>query len=299
MIQSAYARMPPTLRGMLLIVISGALFAGMHATIRWVSGGHEGATGLHPFEIAFFRNFFGLLAISPLIFRAGLPALRTTRFSSHAFRAFMQVGSMMMFFSALQLAPLADVVALSFVAPLFATVGAIIFLAERPKLRRWSALIVGFIGAFVILRPGFQEISTGLVLVLASSAIWGLSLLIIKSLSRTDSSVTITAYMGILMTPLSLVPALFVWQMPTAVEFTGLFVIGALGSVGHLALAQAFKEAEATAILPLDFMRLIWAAVYGYVFFAEVPEIWTWLGGGIVFAAATYVAYREAKQGKD
>jgi drug/metabolite transporter (DMT)-like permease len=147
----------------------------------------------------------------------------------------------------------------------------------------------------IILRPGFQEISLGLVLVMGSSAIWGGAMLIIKSLARTDSSVSIAAYMAILMTPMSLIPALFFWQMPTLEEYVGLFVIGAFGSIGHVMLAQAFKEAEASAILPLDFTRLIWAAAVGYFLFGEVPGLWTWLGGGLIFSAATYVAYRESR----
>ena len=97
------------------------------------------------------------------------------------------------------------------------------------------------------------------------------------------------------MTPMSLIPALFFWQMPTLEEYVGLFVIGAFGSIGHVMLAQAFKEAEASAILPLDFTRLIWAAAVGYFLFGEVPGLWTWLGGGLIFSAATYVAYRESR----
>ena len=280
---------------MLLLVLSGALFSCMHGTIRLVSGGADATDGLHPFEIAFFRNFFGLVVLVPLLLNAGLSSLRTNRFSLHMWRAILQVFSMLMFFSALSMSPLADVTALSFLAPLFTTVGAILFLGEKARVRRWTALVIGFAGAMIILRPGFQEVGLGLVLVLGASAIWGGAMLIIKSLSKTDSSVSIAAYMAILMTPMSLLPALFVWRMPTGEEFIGLFVIGAFGSIGHVMLAQAFKEAEATAILPLDFTRLIWAAVVGYLLFAEVPGIWTWLGGGLIFAAATYVAYREAQ----
>jgi len=280
---------------MVLLVLSGAMFSFMHATIRLVSGGADAVDGLHPFEIAFFRNFFGLVVLIPLLLSAGLSSLRTTRFSLHMWRAVLQVFSMMMFFSALKISPLADVIALSFLAPLFTTIGAIIFLGEKAKVRRWTALIVGFAGALIILRPGFQEISLGLLLVLGSSAIWGGAMLIIKSLAKTDSSVSIAAYMAILMTPMSLIPALFVWRTPTGEEFIGLFIIGAFGSIGHVFLAQAFKEAEATAILPLDFTRLIWAALVGYVMFTEIPGFWTWMGGGIIFTAATYVAYRESR----
>jgi drug/metabolite transporter (DMT)-like permease len=295
-IKAAWQEIPSTLKGMILLVLAGAMFSCMHGTIRLVSGGPTSTDGLHPFEIAFFRNFFGLVALLPLLMNAGFSSLRTTRFSLHLTRAVLQVFSMMMFFTALKISPLAEATALSFLAPLFATVGAILFLGEKAKIRRWTALVVGFAGALIILRPGFQEISFGLILVLGASAIWGGAMLIIKSLAKTDSSVSIAAYMAILMTPMSLIPALYFWRMPTPEEFVGLFIIGVFGSFGHVMLAQAFKEAEATAILPLDFTRLIWAAIVGYVLFAEVPGVWTWIGGGVIFSAATYVAYRESRQ---
>ncbi len=294
MIPSLGRRLPPTLRGMILMVISGAMFTAMHAAIRLVSAaGPEG--GLHPFEIAFFRNFFGLCVLLPVLLRAGLAPLRTQRFGLHALRSGMQSMAMLMFFTALTLSPLADISALSFLAPLFATVGAALVLGEVVRLRRWSALIIGFAGAMVVLGPGLDEISTGLLLVVVSSAIWGATMLVIKNLGRTDSSLTITVYMGLLMTPITLVPALFVWRMPTLVELAGLVVLAALGTVGHLAMAQSFKEADASAVLPLEFTRLIWAALFGFWLFAEVPGLRTWIGGAMIFAAVTYIAYREAQ----
>jgi len=295
MIKHIYDRANGTLRGMFLLVLAGAMFSAMHGSIRYVSGGGTGVEGLHPFEIAFFRNFFGLVIVVPLLMRSGFSGLRTKRFPLHAFRASIQVVSMLMFFTALQMAPLADTTALSFLAPLFATVGAILFLGEKARLRRWSALAFGFAGAMVILRPGFQEISTGLVLVVSASAIWGGAMLIVKSLARTESSLTITAYMALLMTPLTFLPAYFYWRMPTMDELVGLFIIGLMGTIGHLCMAQAFREADASAILPIDFTRLLWASIVGYILFSEVPGLWTWVGGGMIFAAATYVAIREAR----
>jgi len=295
MIMRFYARANGTVRGMILLVLAGAMFSGMHGGIRYVSGGGTGVEGLHPFEIAFFRNFFGVIVVIPLLMRSGLGSLRTKRFGIHAFRAVIQVASMLMFFTALQMSPLADTTALSFLAPLFATVGAILFLGEKAKLRRWTALAFGFAGAMVVLRPGFQEINLGLILVVSASAIWGGAMLLVKSMTRTESSLTITAYMAILMTPLTFLPAWFVWRTPTMEEFAGLFLLGLMGTIGHLCMAQAFREAEASAILPIEFTRLLWASAVGYILFAEVPGVWTWVGGTMIFAAATYVAIREAR----
>ena len=274
---------------MLLMLVSTLGFAGMHAIIRYTS------RDMHPFEIAFFRNIFGLAVLMPFIYRAGLGALRTGKLHLHAIRGVIQIGAMLMFFIGVSLAPLAKVSAVSFVAPLWATLGAILFLGERVRLRRISALVIGFIGAMVIIRPGIAAVDQGVMLVLGSSAIWACAMLIIKVLSKTESSITITVYMGLFLTPLSFIAALFVWQWPTLEQLALFALMGVLGSVGHVALAHAFKLADTTAVLPLDFTRLIWASALGYVLFAEIPEIWTWLGGTIIFAATTYITFREAK----
>lgn len=290
-VRGRYATAPAAVRGMALILVSTLCFAGMFGVIRYITIGG----GLRPFEAAFFRNLFGLLVLLPWFARVGLRPLRTQRLKLHALRGLLQVIGMLSIFTALSLTPLAEVSALSFSAPLFASLGAVLFLGERIRLRRWTALIVGFAGTLVIIRPGFEVINLGLLLVIFSSGFWASAMLVIKLLARTESSVTITAYMGLFLIPLSLIPALFVWQWPSGEELAWLVVIGTLGSLGHLAMAQAFKEADATAVLPFDFARLIWATIIGYLAFAELPDLWTWLGGIIIFASTTYIAFREAK----
>lgn len=282
-------RLPTTLLGMLIMIASTILFAVMHGGVRYVS------SDLHPFEIAFFRNLFGFFVLLPWFVRQGLRPLHTRHFILHTWRASVNLVAMLMFFTALSMTPLAQVQALGFTAPLFATLLAILILREKVRLRRYSALIVGFIGAMIVIRPGFQAVDLGSLLVLGSAAIWALALIMIKVLSRTDSSVTITAYMVVLMTPLSLVPALLYWQWPTTSQLLWLVFIGVTGTLGQLALAEAFRVTEATIVLPLDFMKLVWGAMIGYIAFNEAPGIWTWLGGTIIFAGATYIAYRESQ----
>jgi drug/metabolite transporter (DMT)-like permease len=288
-LRDLYLASPAPLRGALLIVASTLCFSSMHGAIRHV------AMDLHPFEVAFFRNFFGLLVILPLFGRSGLALLRTQRLGLHAVRGGLQVVAMLCFFTALSMAPLAQVSALSFSAPLFACLGATLFLGEAMRLRRWSALIVGFAGALIIIRPGVEAINTGTLLVVFASALWAMAMLVIKVLGRTESSITTTAYMGLFLTPLSFVPALFVWQWPGWEQLVWMAAIGTFGTGGHLAMAQAFKEADATAVLPFDFTRLIWASAIGYLAFAEVPDMLTWVGGIVIFASTTYIAVREVK----
>lgn len=284
-----FTAISPRFRGIFFMLIATLLFTGMQVTVRHV------AEELHPFEVAFFRNFFGLLVVSPLLFRYGLGVLRTPRLKLHALRGALQTTGMMFFFTALTLAPLAQNIALSFMAPLFTTVMAILFLRERAGWRRWAALIAGFVGAWIVIRPGLAVVNTGALFVIASSVIWAGSMIIIKILSRTESSLTITLYMGLFMAPLSLIPALFVWEWPTLEALGFLLLVGGFGGVGHLALAQAFKEADTTAVLPFDFLRLIWASALGFLVFAEIPDVWTWLGGAVIFTSTTYIAFRETR----
>ena len=149
------------LRGALLMAAAAACYAILHGSVRYVS------SELHPFEITFFRNLFGLIVLLPWFVVHGLKPLRTRRIGLHLLRASSNVIAMLMFFMALSMTPLAQVQALGFTAPLFTTVLAIFLLGERVRLRRWTALIAGFIGALIIVRPGLQPIDTGSLLTVA------------------------------------------------------------------------------------------------------------------------------------
>ena len=288
-LRAGYDRVPRSTRGMLFMLVSTVWFIAMHLSIRLLGD------GLHPFEIAFFRNFFGLFVILPVFLKSGFRLLRTQNLGLHALRGGLNAIAMLAFFTSLTLAPLAQVTALSFTAPLFATVGAMLFLGEVVRLRRWVALIIGFVGALVILRPGMVEISLGPMLVLFSSAVWACALLIIKRLSATDSSFTITAYMILFLTPLTGLAALPFWQWPTSDQLVWLVAIGVLGTVAQTLMNQSFREADVSIVLPLEFCKLIWAALFGYLLLAEVPDLWTWLGGAMIFAGVAYIGIRESR----
>lgn len=268
---------------------STALLATMHALVRYVGG------GMHPFEVAFFRNLFGLIVILPLLWRAGRAGLRTAQPRLQILRAVLGVVAMLCWFYGLSIVPIAEATALSFTAAIFASLGAVLILGEKMRLRRWTAVLLGFAGTLVVLRPGFEAMDLGSFIVLVAAVAWGLSIVVVKQLSGTDSTVSIVAWMSIMLTVLSFLPALFVWTWPTFAQLLWLGLIGTLATLGHLAMVQALKAVEATAILPLDFTRLLWASLLGYFAFAEVPDLWTWIGGTIIFGSATYIAYREAR----
>ncbi len=263
----------------------------MQACVRQVSA------DIHPLEVTFFRNFIALVVFMPwFLLRAGVGQLKTKRFDLHALRGLLHVGSMYAFFIALSFTPLNVVTAMSFSTPLFASFFAVLILAERMGLRRWIAVLAGFAGALVILQPGIGDINVGALIVLAGSAVWGLGLIITKILGRTDSPMTIVAYMSILLTPVSAIPALFVWQWPTADQLIWLVAIGVCGVGANYAVVAALRIAPSTTVLPFDFLRLIWATSIGFVFFAEIPTVAAWIGGVLVFASTTYIGYRETQR---
>ena len=295
--QTRIGRSPAMLRAVTIMVLGSLVFNLMNAVIRHLSS--AGPSALHPFEIAFFRNVFGLVALTPIFMRQGLEPLKTGQFGKHLLRASINVVSMMCFFYAISITPLAEIASLGFTLPLFVTVYAALFFGERLRMRRIAALVVGGIGAAIIVRPWEGSMELGAWLVLAGSAIWGVALLITKSMADRDSSVTITAWAAILLAVLAFFPASTVWQWPSGEQFAWLALIGALGTTGSLMIVESLKLAEANALMPYDFVKLVWAALVGFIFFGEVPDIWVWVGGAVIFASTVYLTYRESKLHKE
>lgn len=256
-----------------------------------------GAT-LHAFEMAFFRNLFGFCALVPLLLRAGPTALRTGKLPLHGLRAMLNAVAMLTFFYALAITPLAEVAALGFTSPLFATLLAAVLLGERVGVRRALGVLAGFGGALVIIRPGFETVSLGTVLLLISALAWSAALIDIKVLARTESSLTITCYATLFLTPITLVCALPFWVWPQPHEWLLLALVGGLGSLVQMSVAQALREADASQVLPVDFTKLIWATLIGWLVFSQPLDGWVLLGGAIIFSAVVYVAWREAAQRK-
>lgn len=284
---------PPKLRAMALYVVATLCFVTMHAIIRGLS-----KEGIHPFEIAFFRNFFGFCVFLPWLARNGARSLLTVRFGTHFGRAVVNAASMLCWFTALSLLPLADATALSLLGPLFVMAGAVLVFAEPMRRNRWIALAVGAAGALVIIRPGLQAVNVGALLVILTVVLAGSSKLIQKSLLRTDSPGAVVAYVTLLMSPMTLVPALFVWTWPSLGQLAVLAAGGIVGSIAHYLTARAISLADLTVLEPLIFFRLIWAAAIGYLAFAEVPDAFTWLGGALIVLATTYNAHRESRAGR-
>lgn len=275
-------------RGVVLMLLSTVIFSLTHVSIR------EASAHTPPIQVAFLRNVFAVIFIIPLMVRMGRSLWVTSSLKIHVLRASLHVTAMFAFFTAVSIAPLARVTALGYTAPIFAAVISVLILGEKFRLYRWSAIIMGFLGALIILRPGFDVIDTGSLLVLFASALWGVVLVLIKLLGKKDSSFTITAYMSVLGTLLSAIPAYYIWVTPLWHQWPILIFIGLISTVGQLCLTEALKHLDTTAAMPFDFLRLIWAAIFGFIFFSEIPDIYLWIGAIIIFGSGFMIAYRES-----
>ena len=276
-----------TVRVAMLVVSAAGSLSAMHAIVRFLS------PSIHPFELAFFRSLFGFIVILPLLLRGGIDSVRTHQPRLQMLRGVVSIAAMMSWFYGLSMGPLAEATALSFTNVIFGSLAAIIFLREKMTMARGIAVFIGFVGVLVILRPGFDQIDIGVVCVLFSALCWGCSVVIVKQLGRTDAAVSIVAWVGIQLSILSLPFALSVWVWPTMEEWLWLSLLGTLATLGQLCMVQGLKLTDAMTIFPLDFTRLIWASLFGLFIFSEWPEVWTFVGAGIIVIGGTFMLYRE------
>ena len=254
---------------------------------------------LHPLEVVFFRNFLALFFLTPWIFRQRVTVFKSNRKKLYTLRAVFNVVGMAAGFTALTLIPLAEATALSFTAPLFATLGAVLILGEIVRQRRIIAIFFGFVGMLIILRPGIEAVSPGALLAIANAITIAITVLIVKKLTTTEKPITIVAYMALLQTPMALIPALFYWEWPSLITWTWLFCLAGAGTIGHLMYTKAIQLAEVSQLQPIDFVRLPIIALFGYIVFAEQPSIWVWIGGAVIFLSTAYVTHREATINKN
>ena len=253
------------------------------------------AAELHPFEIAFLRNAFAVLFLAPWIWRA-LPAFRATRnLGLFALRALFSFAAMLLWYYGIPLIPLADAIAINFTSPLWATVFAALVLGEAVRARRWSATMVGFCGVLIVVRPGFEAITAATAMMMLSSVGWGCQHIALKKLSGLEKVSVIVSMQALLLTPLSLVPALFVWTTPSWGALGWAVAMAAIGTCAHICLTRAFRAADASAVLPFDFAKMPFAAAIGWFVFAEGVDAWTWAGSAVIVASTAYIARREAR----
>lgn len=283
-----FGSIPPAVRGGLWMMFAALSFTVMTTLIRHI------AVEIHPFEIAFIRALVNLLLLLPFAIRARRTVFRATGQGIYILRGFIGLVFLTTYFTGAAMIPVANSQALIFTSPLFAAVLAVLLLGEIVHTRRIIALVVGFVGALIILRPGVIEFSLGAGLILIGALANATSNVIIKHKTRTDAPDTVVFYLALYVTPLILVPALFVWQWPTLEQLLWMIAVGITATLNQMGLSRAFHAADATVVLPFDFSRLLFAVIIGYLVFAELPDIWVWVGAIVIFGASVYLAHREA-----
>jgi len=282
----------PAARAVLLMLFSTVLFGLMAVVIRLASETQ------HPFEIAFFRNLFGLLFTLPLLFKHGPGLLKTSKLPLYLLRCAIGTVGMMAGFWAIVHLPLAQAVAISYSTPLFVTIGAVWVLGETVRARRWAAVLIGFIGVIILLRPD-ADTFTGASLVALLAAVMSASVAIsIKFLTRTESPDAIVVFTTALWVPMSLVPALLFWQTPSGITWLWLVLAGLFGTVAHMCWTRALQLGDASILTPISFMQVLVVGVFGWWLFGESVDRYTLIGALIIFGSNLYLAHREITRAK-
>jgi drug/metabolite transporter (DMT)-like permease len=289
-LRAAAGRTSGPVLGVFWVTISMALLAGLAVFSRAMMN-----AGVHPFQVVFLRNLFAVLMLVPLLMWRGPALARTDQLGLYFTRVLCSLVGMLSWFYALSLIPIGEVTAISFLSPLFGTLGAIFVLGEIVRWRRWVALVVGFAGAMIMLRPSDTSIGVGQLCATFSAMTMGLVAILVKQLTGRDDPDKIVFLTNLLLTPISLVPALFVWVWPPLAAWPYVLGMGLCAMLGHVALVRGYAATDASLAMTFEFSRLPFAVLLGYLAFAETIDAWTWIGALIIFASAIYITRRESR----
>jgi drug/metabolite transporter (DMT)-like permease len=287
----AWRRLPDNARAALWITVGTVFFASNDAAVKFVGA------DIHPVQMALFRYGLAMILLAPLFARLGWSGLRTKRLGLHFVRALIAgVGQAGVFYAVVHL-PLADATAISFSRPLFVTVLAVVILGEIVGWRRWAATLVGFGGVLVMMRPGHMGIDPASIVAVVSALLFGLGLVLIRLLAATDPPPRILFYYHLFGVLMFAAPAAWLWTPPTGLQWILLVLIGVLTTAAMVCFVRGFATGESSVVGPMEYTRLVYAALLGFFVFSEVPDLWTWTGAAIIVASTVYVARREAMAG--
>jgi len=271
------------------LVAGGFIFTTNGAMIRMLSFEIEGV------QTAFFRGFFSVLFLLPLIVSGRVKPWTSKRIQGHFWRTFMGTCSMVLGFYALAMLPLADATALAFSQPLFSVILAAVVLHEKVRWRRWTATIVGLIGVLVMVRPGASSLQPGAIVALCNALSVAISVLLVRCLSDSETPLMILTMFALFSTLFLVAPAIWFWRWPSPLGWALAVGVALTATLGQYFWVQAFASGEMSAVAPFDYLRLPFAVFVGWMIWGEMPVIWTYVGAAIVIASALYIAYREAQ----
>lgn len=280
------------LRGIAYILLSMTAFSVMNVFGKAMTGGYD------VLQVVFFRSFFVLVPCGAVILWQQKPALfTTTNPRSHLIRGIVGLACMLCVFYALKLLPLADAVAIGFLGPTFATVAAMLFLKEKAGWQRWVAIIGGLIGVLIMLQPGKVPVNhIGLAVALLGSLLYGVTMLWVRKLGRTEPALTTVWFFGLFATVMMALALPFVWVTPSWGDFAQLTMTGLCAFVGQLYVTKAYQYAPAATVSPFNYTTLLWAILFGNIFWHEMPTPQILMGAVVVVLAGSVTAIYEARQ---
>ena len=254
---------------------------------------------LNVFTTGFLRFFFGFLIIIPYILKTKFKVFNTSNLKIHILRSALNLPAMLLGFAALAILPLEKITAIHFVVPLLVTILAVIFLKEKIYLYRSLALIIGFLGVLIILRPGIVDISIGIYMALTSSLIWSVVIILTKKVSKYDSAITILSHQYLYMSLFSLPLVIYFWDQPNLKTIIFILCAAMSGTILHIALNHAYKLVDVSMTQPYSFLGLVVSSVIGYFVFSDKPDLYTWLGASVIFCGVILISYRELQLNKE
>ena len=274
--------------GIIWMLLTGLMFVAVIGIVKYI--GHD----LPPAQAAFLRYILGLVFLIPMLgplFRANLSRHQITLFG---WRGLAHALGVTLWFFAMTKIPIADVTAMNYLSPIYVTIGAALFLGEKLAFRRILAIVVALIGALIILRPGFREVSIGHIAMLGTAVLFAVSYLIAKRMADQVSPVVVVAILSI-MVPIGLAPfAIAQWVTPTFSQLLWLFLVAAFATIGHFTMTLAFRAAPLTVTQPVTFLQLVWATALGVFVFAEPVDGWVVFGGLVILASVSFITWRES-----
>ena len=289
-ITRAWLKLPGNIRGILWLSIGAFLFSITDVVVKQLGRKFD------PTELAFFRYGIGMIMLTPIFIKMGVAELKTTRLGLHIVRMSLAMVAQLGIFITVINMPLADATAIFFSKPLFTTVVAVIVISEVVSGRRWIATIVGFVGVIIMIQPGADTINPIALIGVASALAFATANVLIRVLSKTEPPNRILFYYHVGGILVFTGPAIWFWTTPVGIEWVLLISIAVLTTIGMACFVRAFSAGEASAVGPIEYVRLIYAALFGYFLFSEIPSIWTGVGAALIIASAIYIARDEARK---
>ena len=245
------------------------------------------------FTIGFLRFFFGLLIIFPYLVKNRFTTYKTKNLKFYIVRGLFNIPVMILGFGALVYIPFEQFKAMNFLSPIIVVLLSFFIFREKIFKYRILALVIGFLGTVIIIRPGYVEFNIGTIMVLVSLLFWSFIIILSKYVSKNDSPITMVSYQYTLMTFFALPLAIYFWETPSLSSILYVFIGAISGTILHLCLGLAYKYADLSVTQPIWFSGLIFGSAFGYFLFKEIPDLWTWIGGIIVFSSVLIITYNE------